>query len=162
MLEGQTTNYPQKAQYNKSQPSSYLMELHPAYLLNPETAQTLHPTSDPWKEKQTMLAQRIDQIYSEIINREKLKTDLIHGILYQEIRVDEELFKLDEWSGEAQETNKVLVTRKLNLERMLQELQKSKWNEYASCFRDIGQLKKELRDTLQEYWNQKRKDQLLG
>lgn len=138
------------------------MELHPTYLLNPETGPTLRPTCDPWKQKQAMLSQRIDQIYREIENRETLKTDLIHGILYREIRVDEELFKLDKWSGEAQETNKILVTRKLNLERMLQELQKSKWNEYASCFRDVGQLKKELRDTLQEYWNQKRKDELLG
>ena len=143
-------------------PSNYLIELHPAYLLNPETGPPLRLTCEPWKEKQAMLAQRIDQIYREIENREKLKTGLIHGILYQEIRVDEELFKLDKWSNEALETNKVLVSRKLTLEKMIQELNAQKNREYTACFRDIGQLKKELRDTLQEFWNQKRKDQLLG
>jgi len=116
----------------------------------------------PWQDKRSMLGERVQQIEREIEAREKLKDGLVTRMLYQETRVDTQLFELAQRTHDAVDTNKVLVTQKLTLEKMLQDLQQAKWREYAACFRDIGSLKKELRDTLQEYWNEKRKEAFLG
>lgn len=123
---------------------------------------TYQPDLHPWQDKRSMLGERVQQIEREIETREKLKDGLIAKILYQETRVDTQLFELAQRTHDAVDTNKVLVTQKLTLEKMLQDLQQAKWREYAACFRDIGSLKKELRDTLQEYWNEKRKEAFLG
>ena len=113
-----------------------------------------------FKDKSNILVSRIEEVYSEITGRQKLKESIFYKICYQDLQFSTKLLQLDSWNR-APGQNMVLDRRRSHLERTLLDLEKFKLQEEESCWRDVANLKKELRDVLAEYRDLKRKEKWL-
>ena len=142
-------------------------ELKPGSL---ETKETIVPSTDPPKHldpfelfvagKLRIIEASIEQIHQEIENREKLGDAFLETI-DKDICVQKEMLYQVAPDGSSPFTVGD-SKRRGSIEKELAALEAEKRKEACSAWKDIANLKKELRVLLREHSEEKRRQQVLG
>lgn len=111
-------------------------------------------------EKADLGKMTVGTITYQIVQRERIKDDNLKRILYQEVAVDSQIFRLQGvWPDDPTWENSRL---KSGLEMELLRLEQQKRAEEVECWRDISRLKDKLLDRLIEYRDAARRFEMVG
>lgn len=120
-------------------------------------------TSDPldhfFTGKRQFLAKSIEEVLGLIYEREQIKYDNIRKADYDSSKLKTRLFAIDSWRTGV---DPQLDRTRSQIDGELMGLEREKRLEEVACWRDITRLKSELRETLQEFNQEKRREALLG
>jgi hypothetical protein len=109
--------------------------------------------------KKEFLGKSIADLLREIEVREKMRDDHLHQIDYESCSFQTRIYELDFWQ---RGMNPIADRVRTSLEKEMSGLEKEKRMEEISCWRDISHLKTDLREVMQEWAMEKRKDLLLS
>ena len=109
--------------------------------------------------KKEFLGKSIADLLREIEVREKMRDDHLHRIDYESCSFQTRIYELDFWQ---RGMNPIADRVRSNLEKEMSGLEKEKRMEEISCWRDVSHLKTDLREVMQEWAMEKRKDLLLS
>ena len=100
----------------------------------------------------------VEDILGLIHERESLKYDNLHKIDYDSAQTKTRLFEIDSWRTGI---NPQIDKTRAQIDRELLAFEREKRFEQVACWRDTTRLKSELRDALQEFGQEKRKEAFL-
>ena len=109
--------------------------------------------------KKEFLGKSIADLLREIEVREKMRDDHLHRIDYESCSFQTRIYELDFWQ---RGMNPIADRVRTSLEKEMSGLEKEKRMEEISCWRDVSHLKTDLREVMQEWAMEKRKDLLLS
>jgi len=109
--------------------------------------------------KKEFLGKSIADLLREIEVREKMRDDHLHQIDYESCSFQTRIYELDFWQ---RGMNPIADRVRTSLEKEMSGLEKEKRMEEISCWRDVSHLKTDLREVMQEWAMEKRKDLLLS
>ena len=99
-------------------------------------------------QRKKLLKERIEELIADIRKREKLEGQMLEKAEIESTGLEFLLGQVRTWSlGNYPSVD----MRRTNLEREILALKKTGWDERLRCWRDLVMLKKELRETLEEY-----------
>jgi hypothetical protein len=99
-------------------------------------------------QRKKLLKERIEELVSDIHNREKLEEQMLEKADVETEGLEFLLGQVRTWGlGNYPSVD----MRRTNLEREILTLKKAGWDEMLRCWRDVVMLKRELRETLEEY-----------
>jgi len=109
--------------------------------------------------RKRFLGRSVQDILGLIYERESIKYENDHRILYESAQVGSHLLNLGDWNiGTFKDIDKT----RSQLEKEIANLEKERRMEEVSCWRDITRLKSELRETLKEFNHEKDKEGFLS
>lgn len=109
-------------------------------------------------DKITFLRQILDEINTQMKDRDSLKHKIHNKIDYGICYIQTKLYETDPWGIG---NNREIDTRRSKLENELEALKKQKRDEARECWRDISNLKKEHRQFFHEYRNSLRRVKVI-
>jgi hypothetical protein len=109
--------------------------------------------------KKEFLGKSIADLLREIEVRERMRDDHLHRIDYESCSFQTRIYELDFWQRGMNPTADKVRT---SIEKEMSGLEKEKRMEEISCWRDVSHLKTDLREVMQEWAMEKRKDLLLS
>lgn len=112
------------------------------------------------RDKLIIIEAAINQVLGEIEQREQLLTELLEDIDAQICIQKEMFFRIAPYGSSA--ITEGDPKRRVAIEGMLASLETEKRREQASAWKDIASLKRELRELLREYNEEKRKQRVIA
>jgi hypothetical protein len=134
------------------------LSLLPELARVPEEIKPIEPFDVYFSEKLASLRDTVEQVSTEITTRHEFANKFLYQIDYQIRECASSLSEFNRW-GLGYNTG---VDKKRNhLERMLSDLRKERRGTELRCWQDIVALRKDLRDTLNEYKDVIRRGRML-
>jgi hypothetical protein len=124
---------------------------------------TVPRAQDPLDEflsgKRVFLAKSVEDILGSIYERITLKYENLRQLDYQSIRLGTRLLELENcnWG-----MNPQIERVRVGIEHEINATDMEKRKEEVDCWRDVVRIKTELRETLREFGQEKRKSELLA